>query len=137
MTEPNNAGKGASMSTATQALVIIDHGSKRPEANLLVAQVAEDMRRMRPEANVYIAHMEMEPPTLSDALAACAADGATHVVVHPFFLAPGRHSRESIAELVAEAQPAHPDMTVLITDPLGPHEKLAEIALERIDETAK
>ena len=116
-----------------RAIVIIDHGSRRPEANKLVAQVAEDLRLLKPGVRVHIAHMEIEPPTLADALAACAREGAREVVVHPFFLAPGMHSRETIAEQVAEAQPDHPDLRVVITDPLGPHEKLAQIVRDRID----
>ena len=44
---------------------------------------------------VEAAHMELAPPTLSDAFAACVKQGATHVAIHPYFLAPGRHSTAS------------------------------------------
>ena len=82
---------------------------------------------------VHHAHMELAPPTLAEAIARCVEEGATEIAVHPYFLAPGRHSREDVPRLVREAARAHPGVTIRVTPPLGLHAKLAEVVLERVE----
>ena len=66
--------------------------------------------------------------------AACVAAGATEVTVHPYFLAPGRHSTSDIPRMVAEAAKNHPGVRVRVTAPLGLHEKICQVVLERVRE---
>ncbi len=115
------------------ALVLVDHGSRRLEANGVVEQIATLVRAARPEILVHAAHMELAEPSLPDAIAACVAEGAEEVVVQPYFLAPGRHSSEDIPRLTREAAARHPAVRFRVADPLGVHAKLAEVVLERAD----
>ena len=50
------------------ALLIVDHGSTREEANRMLESVAEILRRQRPDLIVEIAHMELAEPTLDQGL---------------------------------------------------------------------
>ncbi|MCZ6463324.1 MAG: cobalamin biosynthesis protein CbiX [Proteobacteria bacterium] len=118
-----------------RAILIVDHGSRRSEANALLDAVAERVRARAPEVAVHVAHMELAAPSIAEGLDACKADGAGEVVVHPFFLGPGNHTSEDIPRLVEEAAAQHPDLVVRISAPLGPHEKLIDILLERVNET--
>ncbi len=115
------------------ALLIVDHGSRRAEANALLSEIAE-MVRARTEAGwvVHYAHMELAPPTIAEAFAQCVDDGAKLVVVHPFMLARGNHVTHDIPRLVAEAAEAHPDVDFRITAPLAPHPSLVDIVLDRV-----
>lgn len=119
-----------------RAIVLVDHGSRRSEANAQLEAVAERVRARAPDVTVHVAHMELAPPTIADALDACAAEGAREVVVHPFFLGPGRHTIQDIPAQVGEAAARHPRLAVRISAPLGPHEKLVDIVLERVGEAA-
>ncbi|MCA9509637.1 MAG: ferredoxin, partial [Myxococcales bacterium] len=65
------------------AIVLIDHGSRRAEANAQLEALAREVRARRPDAHVATAHLEVVPPDLAHAVAACVAAGATRVVVHP------------------------------------------------------
>ena len=103
--------------------------------NQLVEALAERVRAREPERCVAVAHMELAPPSIADGLAACAASGASEVIVHPYFLGPGNHTARDIPRLVAEASAAHPELRVRISEPLGLHEKLVDVVLERIDAT--
>ena len=113
------------------AILIVDHGSRREEANAQLEAIAEMVRALRPEAIIEIAHMELAAPSIAEGLAACRRRGATEVVVVPYFLGTGRHVTEDIPRLVAEAARAHPDVRVRVAGALGPDRLLAALVLER------
>ncbi len=116
-----------------RAIVLIDHGSRRPEANALLDAVAEALRRRVPERIVAVAHMELAPPSLADAVAACVEAGASEIVVHPYFLAPGAHATRDIPAQAAEVAARHPDVSIRVSAPLGVHEGLIDAILTRVD----
>jgi len=114
-----------------KALLIVDHGSRRDEANRLLAQVESLLRERDAFPIVHHAHMELAPPTIADAFDRCVADGATEIVVHPYFLGPGKHYRVDIPALVEEAAAKHPGVAWRVTDPLGLHPKILDVVIER------
>jgi sirohydrochlorin ferrochelatase len=75
--------------------------------------------------------MELAEPTIAEAYDYCVKMGASHIVVHPYFLAPGRHSTQDIPRMVEEAAIKHSNVTYQVTEPLGIHEKIIEVVLER------
>jgi sirohydrochlorin ferrochelatase len=116
------------------AIVLVDHGSRLPEANAVLDAVAERLRRRRPEAIVAVAHMELAPPTLADAIARCVGAGAREIVVHPYFLAPGAHATRDIPAQVEAAREQHPGVSFRVTPPLGAHEGVVDAILARLEE---
>lgn len=114
------------------ALLLIDHGSRRNEANELIERVADLVReRIAPGHIVEFAHMELAEPTIACGYAKCVERGATTVVAHPFMLAPGRHVREDVPKLLADAAAKHPGTKYLVSEPLGAHPAIADIVLDR------
>lgn len=113
------------------AILIVDHGSRRQEANDMLYGVGEIVKKQRPDLIVHIAHMELAEPTIADGIRACVADGATEIIVHPYMLSPGRHATSDIPDMAKEAAADHPDVQVRVTGPLGLHDKLGEVILER------
>jgi len=118
-----------------RALLIVDHGSRQPEANETIGEIARMTRQIRPGLIVEYAHMEMAEPNIAEGVARCVEAGADEVIVHPYLLADGRHCQETIPEEIGELALTYPDVQFRITAPLGPHRKLAEIVLQRIDES--
>lgn len=116
------------------AIVLVDHGSRRVEANDMLRDVARLVREAAPGAHVEIAHMELAPPSIADALRACVEAGATDITVHPYLLAPGRHSTEDIPRLTAEAASEHPGLRFRVTEPLGLDARIAAVILARVEE---
>ncbi len=115
-----------------KAILLIDHGSVRAEANEMLEAVAALVRRMAgPGIIVHAAHMELAEPTIAAAFRRCVDDGATEVIAFPYMLSPGKHSTRDIPRLVAEAAAAFPGVAHRVTDAFGLHEKLAEVVLER------
>ncbi len=116
-----------------KALILIDHGSRINEANYLLEDLAA---RIKNSNNcdfdiVTYSHMELAEPTIKQAFRYCIDKGATDIIVHPYFLAPGRHSKTDIPEMVSEAAKNYPWISYHVTEPLGIHEKIIEVVLER------
>ena len=121
----------------TLGLVIVDHGSKKAAANDMLIDVAAMFRRVSECRIVEPAHMELAEPSIDAAFDKCVAQGATFVVVHPYFLSPGRHSTTDIPRMVAEAAARHPGVGFHVTQPLGLDDKIAQLMLQRIDHCLK
>jgi sirohydrochlorin ferrochelatase len=115
-----------------RAIVLIDHGSRLPEANEVVERLAATLRERLPDTAVEVAHLELAAPDLGEAVARCVARGATEVVVQPFFLAPGRHSSRDIPALAAAAAERHPGVSIRVGEPLGAHPALVDAVLDRV-----
>ena len=116
------------------AYLLIDHGSRRAEANTLIGEVALRVKeRLGDGAVVEGAHMELAEPSIAAAFARCVEQGATRVVAHPFMLARGRHVSEDIPRMVAEAAKAHEGVDFVIAGPLGSHHGVIEAVVARCD----
>jgi sirohydrochlorin ferrochelatase len=114
-------------------IIVVDHGSKKPAANDQLLEVTELFKRVARAAIVEPAHMELAEPSIAQAFDRCVAQGATLVIVHPYFLAPGRHSTTDIPRLTAEAAARHPSVRFHVTQPLGLDETIAALMLRRIE----
>ena len=125
------------MSTRAQlhadvGVVLVDHGSRRDEANAMMHDVAALFKAVSGLPIVEPAHMELAEPTVEQAFTRCVEQGARTVVVHPYCLSPGRHSREDIPRLAAQAAAKHPGVALAVTEPLGLDPRLCEVVLERM-----
>ena len=120
----------------TDALVIVDHGSRAPAAHEHLEWLAERVRERAPELQVHVAHMELASPSLAEVLERCAASGVRRVSVHPLFLVPGRHLIRDIPELVGDAASRHPELVVRLLPALGTREGLADLVLDTLREGA-
>lgn len=116
------------------AILLVDHGSRRPEANAQLETLAGELRARAPDRLVAVAHLELAEPTIAQAIDACVVAGATEVVVHPYFLSPGMHTSRDIPRIVAEAAARHPGLRARVSAPLGLHPKLVDVVLERVRE---
>ena len=113
-------------------IVIVDHGSRRDEANRRHEDFVTEWRGRGVSSIVEPAHMELAEPSIATAFDACVAAGATAVVIAPYFLWPGNHWDRDIPALAAEAAAHHPGIRYLVAAPLGPHPLLGDIVEERV-----
>ena len=113
-------------------VILVDHGSTRATANEMLIEVVALFKRVTSFSIVEPAHMELAEPTIAQAFRRCVDQGARMVVVHPYFLSPGRHSTTDIPRMVAEAALDFPGIRPHVTQPLGLDRKLAELISDRI-----
>jgi sirohydrochlorin ferrochelatase len=115
-----------------RAILLVDHGSVRAEANQMLDCVANLLQSMvGPDVLVRSAHMELAEPLIPEGVDGCVQGGATDLIVFPYMLSPGKHSTRDIPRIVAEATRRHPGLRVRVTPAFGVHAKLAEVIAER------
>jgi sirohydrochlorin ferrochelatase len=115
-----------------KGILLIDHGSRRAEANVMLYDVAHLVEILaKGTAVVCPAHMELAEPTVAQGFAACVARGAGEIVAVPYMLAPGRHVTYDIPALVTEAAALYPEVPYSVAPALGVEVGLARIVLAR------
>ena len=115
-------------------IIVVDHGSRREESNNLLLDVVTMFREHAGYDIVEPAHMEIAEPTIQTAFDRCVECGAKLIVIHPYFLAPGRHWKKDIPNLAAKAAERHPRIEHLVTAPLGLHPLMSKIMQKRIED---
>jgi len=111
-----------------RAILLIDHGSVKAEANHMVSCMANLLQHLvGPQVVVRYAHMELAEPSIPAGFGDCVRAGATEVIAFPYMLSPGKHVTRDVPRLVAEAAQAFPGTSYRVTDAFGVHEKLAEL----------
>lgn len=124
-----------------RALIVAAHGSRRAESNDEVRRLCTEIagRLRRRFSTVQAAFLELAAPSISQAIDAALAAGATHVIVLPYFLASGRHVSDDIPAVVNEKRRQHPAVTIEIAEYVGANPGMAELILnsaERSGESA-
>ena len=120
------------MSGDRRVVVLVDHGSRRAEANAVAEEIASGLRARLGGARVEIAHLEVLPPSPGDVIDACAAD-AGEIVLLPLLLAPGRHGAADLERVAADAASRHPGLPVRCAAPIGAHPALLDALLDRLE----
>ncbi|MFO0849429.1 MAG: CbiX/SirB N-terminal domain-containing protein [Gemmataceae bacterium] len=113
------------------ALLLIAHGSRRPEANADLQHVADRMLARGRYPVVRVAYLELAEPTIAAGGASCVEAGATGVVMVPYFLSPGVHVREDLTAARDELAERFPHVAFKLAEPLGGHPLLLDVVEQR------
>lgn len=115
------------------SLVIAAHGTRLAEGQQACRALVERVRGMLPGVQVLDSYVELDTPTIEDAVAAgLAADPDRRVVVVPLMIGTGGHVRDDIPEGIAAGREAVADGEVTYTAHLGPDPRLRSAVRERI-----
>lgn len=118
-----------------KTLLLIAHGSRRQESNDEIRRLAEKLRARvgaRFDA-VGHAYLEIAEPSIPDGIEGLIAQGATEVVVLPYFLAPGTHVREDIPAIMEAKVKEHPGVRIHATPFLGSAPGLVDVLAGLVD----
>lgn len=114
-------------------ILIVDHGSRRAQSNAMIHAFVDMFKLKTGHANVEPAHMELASPTIKEAFDKCVCQGASRVIITPYFLSPGRHWDKDIPTLAAEAARGHKNVSYIVTAPIGLHALMVDILQDRIN----
>jgi sirohydrochlorin ferrochelatase len=116
------------------AILLMAHGSRIPEANDAVREIAETVRKMTGFDIVEVSFREQHPPNIQQGIDACVTQGAERIILMPYFLYMGAHVQEDLPEEMEQARRRYPRVEFAMGRHLGVHRKLAEVVVERIAE---
>lgn len=116
------------------AILLMAHGSRIPEANDAVREIAAMVKKMTAFDIVEVSYREMHLPNIQQGIDACVAQGAKRILLIPYFLFIGAHVREDLPEEMAQAKERYPQVEFAMGSHLGVHRKLAEVVVDRVAE---
>ena len=115
------------------AILLLGHGSRAAGVNDALSAIAAMVKEETGAALVEVAFLPPHAPGIEQGVERCVAQGATRVLLSPYFLYAGAHVLRDLPEQMARARKRHPGLEMILGEPLGVHPKLAEIVRERID----
>lgn len=118
---------------AETAVLVVGRGSSDPDANSDVSKLSRLFYEGRPYPIVESAYVSMTPPNVHDGLERCHRLGAKRVAVFSYFLFTGV-LEERIREQSESFAAGNPDVEVRYAGYFGPHERVADLLIERYEE---
>jgi len=119
------------------AVLLIAHGSRRPEANDDLLRLAEILRAKGLYPIIETAYLELATPEISSGGEKCVLLGATSVKLLPYFLSAGAHVVDDLERHRRELAARFPQVTFELCPPLGLHPLMIEILLDRLQQGAR
>lgn len=116
-------------------ILLMGHGSRIAEANDALNQIAGMVKAQTGAEVVEVAFRELHQPDIQAGIDACVAQGATRILLYPYFLFAGAHVLHDLPDEMEQARKRHAGLEMVLGTPLGVHPKLAEVVCERLDET--
>lgn len=116
-------------------IILVGHGSPKKDANNIELTGRLLHSAIHPKCSnncVKVAYLQFAEPGIADAIKECVLSGAKRIIIHPYFLSSGMHVTKDIPEIIEEAIDMYPDREFIYTEPLGIHEKLVHVIMERI-----
>ena len=122
---------------ARPRLLLLAHGSRRPQWAEPFEAVLARLRSMRPDADVALCFLEAMQPSLGQALEAAAREGCEQLRLVPLFLGTGAHLERDVAQELQRVRELHPRMRVELLPAAGDSDlvigALAQHALQGLD----
>ena len=124
------------------AVVLIGHGSKLPYSKEVLEEFGRGVEKRGLFKAVKVAFMQLNSPSIEEALRGLAESGLKNIVALPVFLADGAHTTEDIPEKLKEAfegEWAEVGKGVKLTyaKPIGADERVVDILLDRAKEAVE
>jgi sirohydrochlorin ferrochelatase len=105
---------------AMKTLILLAHGSRHPATPEEVATLALKVA-VATKCSVSHAFLEINRPSLSEAISQAIAEGAELVNVLPLFVNTGNHLVRDLPRLVADARIQHPHVEIGLLHHVGAH----------------
>lgn len=118
-----------------EAIILVGHGSRVPGAGEGMEKVAEGLRQKLHHSIIEICYLSRLGPHFPEVLEKCVAQGATKVLVLPYFLHAGLHLLLDIPQMMQEKAREFPQVKLILGKNLGFDESLVELVTKRIEES--
>jgi sirohydrochlorin cobaltochelatase len=113
-------------------LLIMAHGSPHPESNAPIYGVAKRVRACGRYAAVTVCFMDLNEPSIPDAIDDMTGRGIRHIIATPYFLQLGNHVMDDLPAIIAAARVRHPASTILLTEHLAYDRLLVSVIADRV-----
>jgi len=102
-----------------QAIILFAHGARDPEWALPFGIIQKQLQAARPDTRIELAFQDFMTPTLEQAVARSAAQGAKRMVLVPLFMAQGGHLKQDLPRMVGKIREQHPQLELQLMPAIG------------------
>ncbi len=102
-----------------RGIVLFAHGSRDPEWAEPFRQIFQRVRSSRPEYPIALAFLEQMSPTLEEAIASLAGEGASAITVFPLFMAQGGHLKQDLPRILDAIRATYPHVPISLENAVG------------------
>jgi sirohydrochlorin cobaltochelatase len=102
-------------------LILLGHGSRSRKTLEEMEALAAKLQDSSPELKVLPAFLTLLEPDLAQALETAIKGGAREIHVLPLFFFSGKHVLEDIPALFGQLEARHPEVKLVLREPLGRH----------------
>jgi sirohydrochlorin cobaltochelatase len=115
-------------------LLIMAHGSPQPASNAPIYGIAKRVRAYGRYAAVTVCFMDLNKPSIADAIDHLAERGIRQIIAAPYFLQLGNHVKDDLPAMIAAARLRHPSSTILLAEHLAYDQLLVSVIADRVAE---
>lgn len=104
-----------------KALLLIAHGSRRQNSNDEIRQLTLNLKQSGGNGFDLIdcAFLELTTPGISEQIDKLVDEGATEVILLPYFLAAGHHVVKDLPVFSEQAKVKYPEVSFILTEHIG------------------
>lgn len=119
-----------------EAIILFSHGSLLCGSGEALKAHAARLRERGLAPLVEVSYLNYSEPSFAEAVARCAAQGASRIVVTPYFLVPGKFVKVDLPEAVRAAQRDFPNIAFVVSEAIGFDELLADALIASAQDAA-
>ena len=121
--------------TPKEAIILLAHGSRVPEAGNGMERVVQRLREKLRNCIVEACYLSRLGPHFPEVFEKCVAEGAKNVILIPYFLHTGLHIVLDIPKMMQEKAKEFPGVKLILGKQLGFDECLVDLVGRRIEES--
>jgi sirohydrochlorin cobaltochelatase len=111
------------------AIILFSHGSVLCGAERNLLALAGQMRAAGDAPIVEVGFLNYTEPSFASAVESCVAQGATRIIVAPYFLVAGKFVTRELPGEIEKVRADYPNTEFVIADVIGFHPALADAIL--------
>ncbi len=108
-----------------KAVVLVSHGSRLSKTKDEVWELIKNLKELVGISLIECAFLEIETPSIPDAIDLCVEKKATEIIILLNFLNAGRHVDYDIPQILDSARKKFPHIKIYMTQPIGQHPAIA------------
>ncbi len=112
-----------------RGIILFSHGSVLCGAERNLLELATRMRERGDAPIVEVAFLNYTAPDLDTAVERCVVQGATRIVIAPYFLIAGKFVVDDLPAAIASVKSEYPQVTFATAGVIGFHPALAQAVL--------
>jgi sirohydrochlorin ferrochelatase len=119
-----------------KALILIAHGSRREQSNQEVFTLIKQLKSVGLKGyDIYHASfLEIAKPSLLDSIENCINEGASSIVLLPYFLNSGNHVVQDVPHIVTQAKLKYPSLDIRVTTHIGVSSLMIDLIVSLAEE---